>query len=453
MKKYKTVIIDMKRIRGAGAMAAFAAVAAVTAAYIGISARTSDSAERILESSIPAIAAAQGKMGEKAAMTAAVGLPLAGHGDAAVDGGGAAAGAAENAEEMPNENTAGGNSDSASGRGGMGSLIAAAARRTLAFFLSFDITDSRTVIAGELPLLRTVSRGPLAVMANGETVAAYNPRGADTGGGSAEPDTPAGGTYPIKTIDSSQGKALGKGKILIRNETDYGIDINEMLSSKLKLDMKGAGPKVLILHTHATEAYSAEGATEYLSDRSDRSLSEEENVIRIGNVIEEELKKAGIEALHDKTLHDYPNFNGSYANSLKTIEKYKAQYPSIQAVFDVHRDAFVADDGSKAKFVTDAGGAKAAQLMLVVGTDAGGLEHNNWRENMKLALQLQQFISEKYPTLMRGVNLRRERFNGHTTLGSLIIEVGASGNSMSEAENGARCAAQRIGEYLAALGK
>ena len=453
MKKYKTVIIDMKRIRGAGAMAAFAAVAAVTAAYIGISARTSDSAERILESSIPAIAAAQGKMGEKAAMTAAVGLPLAGHGDAAADGGGAAAGAAENAEEMPNENTAGGNSDSASGRGGMGSLIAAAARRTLAFFLSFDITDSRTVIAGELPLLRTVSRGPLAIMANGETVAAYNPSGADTGGGSAEPDTPAGGLYPIKTIDSSQGKALGKGKILIRNETDYGIDINEMLSSKLKLDMKGAGPKVLILHTHATEAYSAEGATEYLSDRSDRSLSEEENVIRIGNVIEEELKKAGIEALHDKTLHDYPNFNGSYANSLKTIEKYKAQYPSIQAVFDVHRDAFVADDGSKAKFVTDAGGAKAAQLMLVVGTDAGGLEHNNWRENMKLALQLQQFISEKYPTLMRGVNLRRERFNGHTTLGSLIIEVGASGNSMSEAENGARCAAQRIGEYLAALGK
>ena len=453
MKKYKTVIIDMKRIRGAGAMAAFAAVAAVTAAYIGISARTSDSAERILESSIPAIAAAQGKMGEKAAMTAAGSLPLAGHGDAAADGGGNAAGAAENAEEMPNENTAGGNSDSASGRGGMGSLIAAAARRTLAFFLSFDITDSRTVIAGELPLLRTVSRGPLAVMANGETVAAYNPRGADTGGGSAEPDTPAGGLYPIKTIDSSQGKALGKGKILIRNETDYGIDINEMLSSKLKLDMKGAGPKVLILHTHATEAYSAEGATEYLSDRSDRSLSEEENVIRIGNVIEEELKKAGIEALHDKTLHDYPNFNGSYANSLKTIEKYKAQYPSIQAVFDVHRDAFVADDGSKAKFVTDAGGAKAAQLMLVVGTDAGGLEHNNWRENMKLALQLQQFISEKYPTLMRGVNLRRERFNGHTTLGSLIIEVGASGNSMSEAENGARCAAQRIGEYLAALGK
>lgn len=453
MKKYKTVIIDMKRIRGAGAMAAFAAVAAVTAAYIGIPARTSDSAERILESSIPAIAAAQGKMGEKAAMTAAVGLPLAGQGDAAADGGGAAAGAAENAEEMPNENTTGGNSDSASGRGGMGSLIAAAARRTLAFFLSFDITDSRTVIAGELPLLRTVSRGPLAVMANGETVAAYNPRGADTGGGSAEPDTPAGGLYPIKTIDSSQGKALGKGKILIRNETDYGIDINEMLSSKLKLDMKGAGPKVLILHTHATEAYSAEGATEYLSDKSDRSLSEEENVIRIGNVIEEELKKAGIEALHDKTLHDYPNFNGSYANSLKTIEKYKVQYPSIQAVFDVHRDAFVADDGSKAKFVTDAGGAKAAQLMLVVGTDAGGLEHNNWRENMKLALQLQQFISEKYPTLMRGVNLRRERFNGHTTLGSLIIEVGASGNSMSEAENGARCAAQRIGEYLAALGK
>ena len=33
---------------------------------------------------------------------------------------------------------------------------------------------------------------------------------------------------------------------------------------------------------------------------------------------------------------------------------------------------------------------------ILVGTDAGGLNHPKWRENMKLALKLQSKISEKY---------------------------------------------------------
>ena len=89
--------------------------------------------------------------------------------------------------------------------------------------------------------------------------------------------------------------------------------------------------------------------------------------------------------------------------------------------------------------------------MLVVGTDAGGLEHPNWRENMKLALKLQKKITDKYPTLMRGVNLRKERFNGHMTNGSLIIEVGSSGNTMNEALRGASFAAAEIADFLNTL--
>lgn len=323
--------------------------------------------------------------------------------------------------------------------------------KLLSFILSVDITDCKSVLANEMPLLKTVNRGTLATMSEEKTTTVYNPDGADIGEGNAEPSSVGAGTYPIKAIDSGQGKALGNGKILIRNETDYGIDINEMLSAPLNLDMHSGGPKVLILHTHATEAYSAENTAEYDSDKSDRSLSEAENVIKIGNSVEEELKKFGIEVLHDKTLHDYPNFNGSYAASLKTAEKYKNQYPSIEIILDIHRDAFISDDGSKAKFVTEISGKQAAQLMLVVGTDAGGLEHKNWRENMKLALKLQKHISDEYPNLMRGVNLRRERFNGHVTNGSLIIEVGASGNTLSEAEYGARLASKKIGEYLAKI--
>ncbi len=321
------------------------------------------------------------------------------------------------------------------------------------FILTFDINDPRTAIFGELPVVKIVSNGYLARLANIEVEAAFNPKNADMGEGEAEPPTPNGGQYPIKEVDSSQAKALGKGsgKILIRNETNFSINVEEMLNSPLKFDMKGDGPKVLIVHTHATESYTQEGVDFYQADKSDRSLDMSQNMVKVGEAMKQIFEEKGIEVIHDITLHDHPNFNGSYENSRKTVEAYKAKYPSICIVLDVHRDAFVYDDGSKAKFVSEIGGGKAAQLMFVVGTSGGGLEHPEWRENMKLALKFQNHIGKKYPTLMRGVNLRNERFNGHTTLGSMIIEVGSSGNTLTEAIDGAKYGAEAMADFLNTL--
>lgn len=438
MKKYKSAVLDMRRIKNSASGAVMLATAAfLCIACIRLSgAKPNLGAETVIKSSIPAVSAAVSEASDT--ITDIFGTPP----DKSSESGSASG----NADEAHSENI-----DSESHSASVDIRPVSLPRRIFEFITGFDSASNETLLAWEIPLLKAVSLSPLADLARGTAVEAYNPADADKGNGTPEPDVPEGNSHPIKAIDSGQGKALGSGKILIRNETDYGIAVNEMLSSELSLNMNVSGPKVLILHTHATESYTEEGADEYSADKSDRSLSAEENVIKIGRVISEELENAGIETIHDETLHDYPNFNGSYAASLKTAEKYKAQYPSIQAVFDIHRDAFIADDGSKAKFVTEINGKTAAQLMLVVGTDAGGLEHKGWRENMKLALKLQQYISAEYPNLMRGVNLRRERFNGHTTSGSLIIEVGASGNTLREAEYGARLAARKIGEYLASL--
>lgn len=330
----------------------------------------------------------------------------------------------------------------------------AALKKTVCFFLTFNPLDMRTAIITQIPIVKTTAQGGLFAMALGGAVEAYNPVNADKGEGTSDVSAPNGNKdYPIKSVDSSQGRALGagNGKILIRNETDYSIDINEMLSSPLKFDMKGSGPKILIIHTHATECYSPEGAQTYSADKSDRSLNASENMISVGEAMKKVFEDSGIETIHDKTFHDHPNFNGSYANALNTIESYKAKYPSIRIVLDIHRDAYIYGDGQKAKFVTTVNGQKAAQLMLVVGTNAGGLDHPDWRENMKLALKLQKSISDKYPYLMRGVNLRKERFNGHTTHGSLIIEVGASGNTQNEAVCGAQKGAEAIAGFLNTL--
>ena len=100
---------------------------------------------------------------------------------------------------------------------------------------------------------------------------------------------------------------------------------------------------------------------------------------------------------------------------------------------------------------TEIDGKTAAQLMFVVGTDQKGLYNPDWRENMKAAIHFQSEISAKYPKLMRHINLRRERFNGHTTHASMIIEVGTSGNSLEEALYGIRLAGECIADYLNSL--
>lgn len=74
----------------------------------------------------------------------------------------------------------------------------------------------------------------------------------------------------------------------------------------------------------------------------------------------------------------------------------------------------------------------ASQIMLLSGTDESGLENPNWRSNLALALYLQEAVSRRHGTLMRPVNLVPQRYNLHLTRGSLIMEVGSSGNTLQE---------------------
>lgn len=315
-------------------------------------------------------------------------------------------------------------------------------------FSPFKLTD---VITAEMPLTSPVmNSGIPLIIARNTAQTADSEQLSQT-----EAETPA----PVPTsepVPENHGNikevdiAASAEKITINNQTDYGIDIEQMLKDPLHFDMSVSGPKVLILHTHATEAFSPDGATHYDLDESDRTRDNSQNVVRIGEEVDKILNSRGIETLHDTTQHDYPSFNGSYSASLKTADWYIDKFPSIQIVLDIHRDSIVYDDNTKARPVSVIDGKKAAQLMLVVGTDAGGLDHPNWRSNLSFALHLQAQINKNYPSLMRSVNLRKERFNGHTTKGSIIIEVGTSGNSLEEALYGASLCANSLADMLEA---
>lgn len=305
--------------------------------------------------------------------------------------------------------------------------------------------DPWNTISGEFAFLKYKTE-------EDETKTVFNESGADKKATLEKTGIVVGlsGELPIQAIDSSQKSVIGtdKNKILIKNETSYQVNTQELLAESLSFDMNGAGPKVLIVHTHGSESYTSENTDFYIQGTGDRNTDTEFNVVHVGDEMTKVFEAAGVEVIHDRTMHDQPSYNGSYASSLAAIQKYVEEYPSIQVVLDIHRDAIVYGDGTKAKVVTEINGKETAQLMFVVGTNAGGLTHDNWRENLKFAVKLQNAINKKYPSLMRGINLRRERFNGHMTRGSLIIEVGTSGNTLEEAVRGATLAAGVIADFL-----
>lgn len=243
-------------------------------------------------------------------------------------------------------------------------------------------------------------------------------------------------TYPIENITISPASDKGyvhHGNIWVKNDSTKGIDLKWLLSAKLPFKLTGNGPHVLIVHTHGSESYLPQGRDTYTLTDVERTSDKKYNVIRVGDELEAALKAEGISVIHDRNIYDSPSYNGSYTRALESIGQALKKNPSIKVVIDVHRDAMTANDGTKYRTVAQVNGQRVAQLMLVMSTGESGLPHPDWAENLKLAVKVQNAMASKYPGIMRPINLRKERFNMHATKGSMLVEVGTSANSLSEA--------------------
>lgn len=224
----------------------------------------------------------------------------------------------------------------------------------------------------------------------------------------------------------------------------YRVDVQAMLETPLRWQLRQESPTVLILHTHATESYTATQAEPYTASSPYRTLDEDHNMLRVGDRLQELLEDAGIHVIHDKTLHDYPDFNSAYTASRKTAQNYLAQYPSIRLVLDLHRDAADLSANTQLNTAATVDGKPSAQLMFVIGTDGTGLSHPNWQENMSLAVKLQATLEKAHPGICRAVNFRAQRFNQDLSPGAMIVEVGAAGDTLEEALVATEALAQSI---------
>ena len=236
--------------------------------------------------------------------------------------------------------------------------------------------------------------------------------------------------------------AVDTGAVELRG-VETAADVQTLLEKPLTWDLTGEGPTVLIYHSHATESFQKSPADAYQESSPYRTLDRDYNMVSIGARVAELLEAGGVEVIHDRSLHDYPDYNTSYNSSRETLADYLQQYPTIQLVLDLHRDAS-GDYNNQMKTHATADGEDAAQIMLVVAAGTSSRPVPEYQENLALGLKLHVQLERTAPGITRYVNLRSSRFNQDLSPGAILVEVGAAGDSHAEAMKAAEVLAEAI---------
>ncbi|MDO4742849.1 MAG: stage II sporulation protein P, partial [bacterium] len=183
-----------------------------------------------------------------------------------------------------------------------------------------------------------------------------------------------------------------------------------------------------------------------------RINDESKNIVAVGQIIADCITQAGYKVIHDKTVHDYPAYSGSYTRSAQTVKGYLSKYPSIKIIIDLHRDAIASGETDKVAPVTEINGKKAAQVMLVMGSGTGSVEgHEKWQENLKLAVRLQRQLQSQHPSLARAMLLKSNRYNQDLSTGALLIEIGTDANTLEQAKYSGEMVGASICELFKSL--
>ena len=213
------------------------------------------------------------------------------------------------------------------------------------------------------------------------------------------------------------------------------------------LDLRGREPRILIYHTHTTEAYTATDASPYIQTSSYRTADASKSVLAVGEALAERLRtQYGFSVIHDTTDHEPPKLKTAYDRSEKTMRRYLEQYPSLILFIDIHRDA--SSDSSDYVMVD---GAPAARLMCVVGQGTKYAQKPDFDRNYALAVSLTEHLRHIEKHLARDVRVKTGRYNQHVGQLSLLIEVGHNANTLEQALHAVPSLAEGLALTIAEL--
>ena len=219
-------------------------------------------------------------------------------------------------------------------------------------------------------------------------------------------------------------------------------------AERAKLTLAGDEPRVLVYHTHDTEAYRQVPGAEYEPSGSFRTEDDSNNVYAVGEELCRILREDyGILAIHAGEKHEKPLITSAYSRSLETMRSYKQKYPGLEMFIDLHRDG-VSDTGYEGDLVT-VDGLECARMMFVVGTGKSGKSSQyapseapdtqndmpDFESNYALAVRLTETLLSYNERFMRNIRVKSGKYNQQVSGKCLLVEVGHNGNTLQQAKN------------------
>lgn len=197
-------------------------------------------------------------------------------------------------------------------------------------------------------------------------------------------------------------------------------------------------PLIGIYHTHTSESFIP------ISGSAHARGGQTGDIVTVGEALKNKLEKNGVIAIHAKTVHDFPSFMKAYSASEITVKSMLEAYPSIQMIFDIHRDA-----EKRESVVATVNGVECAKLLFVVATGQTDLPQPNWQQNYAFAKLIDAKLNEHFPGLSKGIQLVDWRYNQHLHPRALLIEAGSHENREDEVIRSIEMLADVITEIIA----
>lgn len=233
-----------------------------------------------------------------------------------------------------------------------------------------------------------------------------------------------------------------------------------------ELQFFGDGPpRVLLVHTHAYEGYAAASeagpgarppsgtrgaglAGPALAARDARAV----DVVGAAALLGRALAARGVAAVHDRGF-GRPASGGAgaallaldaydpYGAARPRLQRLLRQFPSVELVIDVHRDALDHKDATAAYR-----GRPAARLLWVVGSLP--VRGADWWPNLRAAALLTERLQRTAPELVRGIWVKPGPYNQDLGRVSALIEIGGDGSRPDEVARAIDPLADAVAWYL-----
>jgi len=236
---------------------------------------------------------------------------------------------------------------------------------------------------------------------------------------------------PTSILDTSILMYGNDEKILQTQHNDDYSNLEELkkVSSYMEdpnpIDV--ANPIVYIYNSHQLENYNSTNLDIY---------GITPNVLMASYLLKEKLNSKGISTIvEDTNLSEFLSLNGwNHASSYKASRIFildkKNKYSSLEYFIDIHRDSV-----SKTITTKEINGKSYARILFVVG-----LEHNNYKENLKTMEEINALTEKYYPGLSRGIYKKEGAsvngiYNQDISTKSILIELGGIDNNIDEVLN------------------